>query len=186
MTTSVIDFVFRDLAISYLKRNDLGQVKPEDLIATATKSETEISDGKPREDKQSVGFRPSATVSPSSAQAIGKTVKTAQERSDGSVRSDGNVHGNVRDTRSPSGSADGHGSVTKAAILQTQTQPQVMVMDSPYVEHSYPEESEVIKIVQARVKGYEGDPCTSCGAFTLVRSGVCMKCDSCGSTTGCS
>jgi len=39
---------------------------------------------------------------------------------------------------------------------------------------------------QARLKGYEGDPCGSCGAFTLVRSGVCLKCVSCGGTSGCS
>ena len=38
----------------------------------------------------------------------------------------------------------------------------------------------------ARLKGYEGDPCPSCANFTLVRSGTCLKCDTCGSTTGCS
>jgi ribonucleoside-diphosphate reductase alpha chain len=44
----------------------------------------------------------------------------------------------------------------------------------------------VLKIAQARVKGYEGDPCPSCGSFTLIRNGTCMKCDTCGGTTGCS
>jgi ribonucleoside-diphosphate reductase alpha chain len=38
----------------------------------------------------------------------------------------------------------------------------------------------------ARLKGYEGDPCPGCANFTLVRSGTCLKCDTCGSTTGCS
>jgi ribonucleoside-diphosphate reductase alpha chain len=38
----------------------------------------------------------------------------------------------------------------------------------------------------ARLKGYEGDPCSTCGHFTLVRNGTCLKCDTCGSTTGCS
>ncbi|MGZ0247427.1 MAG: hypothetical protein ACKVH1_15960, partial [Alphaproteobacteria bacterium] len=38
----------------------------------------------------------------------------------------------------------------------------------------------------ARLKGYEGDPCPECANFTMVRNGVCLKCDSCGSTTGCS
>ena len=42
------------------------------------------------------------------------------------------------------------------------------------------------KIAEARVKGYDGDPCTECGALTLLRNGACMKCDSCGATTGCS
>ncbi len=36
------------------------------------------------------------------------------------------------------------------------------------------------------LQGYEGDPCGECGNFTLVRNGTCMKCDTCGSTTGCS
>ena len=39
---------------------------------------------------------------------------------------------------------------------------------------------------EARLKGYEGDACGECGNFTLVRNGTCLKCDSCGSTTGCS
>ena len=39
---------------------------------------------------------------------------------------------------------------------------------------------------EARAKGYEGDPCPECGALTLVRNGSCLKCNSCGTTTGCS
>jgi ribonucleoside-diphosphate reductase alpha chain len=42
------------------------------------------------------------------------------------------------------------------------------------------------RIKQARAKGYEGDPCSSCGQLTLVRSGACAKCDTCGETSGCS
>ena len=34
--------------------------------------------------------------------------------------------------------------------------------------------------------GFEGDPCPECGQFTLVSNGSCLKCVSCGSTTGCS
>ena len=39
---------------------------------------------------------------------------------------------------------------------------------------------------EARMKGYTGDACDSCGNFTLVRNGTCLKCVTCGSTTGCS
>ena len=42
------------------------------------------------------------------------------------------------------------------------------------------------KVAEARIKGYEGDACGNCGNFTLVRNGTCLKCDSCGTTTGCS
>jgi len=151
MATSVIDYVFRDLAISYLKRSDLGQVKPEDLVATAMKSENEASDPKPKGEKHSAGFRPNSVTVPA-----GKFMKQQPGNS-------GNVAKGL------------------AASSPVMVQTQVAVM-----EESYPQESEVIKIVQARIKGYEGDPCSSCGSFTLVRNGTCMKCDTCGSTTGCS
>jgi ribonucleoside-diphosphate reductase alpha chain len=39
---------------------------------------------------------------------------------------------------------------------------------------------------QARIRGYEGEDCRECGNFTLVRNGTCLKCDTCGSTSGCS
>jgi ribonucleoside-diphosphate reductase alpha chain len=42
------------------------------------------------------------------------------------------------------------------------------------------------KVQVARMMGYEGDACPECSAFTLVRNGTCLKCDSCGATTGCS
>ena len=39
---------------------------------------------------------------------------------------------------------------------------------------------------EARMKGFEGDPCNDCGNFTLVRNGTCLKCATCGATSGCS
>lgn len=32
---------------------------------------------------------------------------------------------------------------------------------------------------------FEGDSCGECGNFTVVRKGTCLKCDTCGTTTGC-
>jgi ribonucleoside-diphosphate reductase alpha chain len=55
-----------------------------------------------------------------------------------------------------------------------------------------PEQQEAQKLAvaeqraQARAKGYEGDSCPECQNFTMVRNGTCLKCDTCGSTTGCS
>ena len=40
--------------------------------------------------------------------------------------------------------------------------------------------------LEARGKGYEGEACGDCGNFTLVRNGTCMKCVTCGATSGCS
>jgi ribonucleoside-diphosphate reductase alpha chain len=39
---------------------------------------------------------------------------------------------------------------------------------------------------EARIRGYEGEDCRECGNFTLVRNGTCLKCDTCGGTSGCS
>ena len=47
-------------------------------------------------------------------------------------------------------------------------------------------DSRVQQIREARMKGYEGDSCGECGNFTLLRNGTCLKCDTCGSTSGCS
>jgi ribonucleoside-diphosphate reductase alpha chain len=113
MATSVIDYIFRDLAISYLNRSDLGQVKQEDLLTTGTKNDA-----------------------PSKVQHQ-------------ALKADGGPAGGDR-----------------ADSLKT-LQPDKEIME-------------------ARIKGYEGDPCPVCGSFTLVRNGTCMKCDTCGGTTGCS
>ena len=40
--------------------------------------------------------------------------------------------------------------------------------------------------LEAKLKGFEGDACPECGNFTMVRNGTCLKCTTCGGTTGCS
>ena len=39
---------------------------------------------------------------------------------------------------------------------------------------------------EAKLMGFEGDACPECGNFTMVRNGTCLKCTTCGGTTGCS
>jgi hypothetical protein len=46
--------------------------------------------------------------------------------------------------------------------------------------------SKAERSTAARMAGYQGDACGECGNFTLVRNGTCLKCDTCGGTTGCS
>ena len=194
MATSVIDYVFRDLAISYLKRNDLGQVKPEDLVSTMTKSEADVTNPKPKE-KQSSGFRPNASVpvSPPAVQqsavqqsapqqSVSNTVsaKTIKPSGSGSVTKAAGSSVSAVDTY------DGSRSVHGTSMLSQEAQQGAHVLVHPNKEEAYPHESEVIKIIEARIKGYEGDPCPNCGFFTLVRNGTCMKCDTCANTTGCS
>ena len=47
-------------------------------------------------------------------------------------------------------------------------------------------DSEADRRAEARMKGYVGEACPECGNFTMVRNGTCLKCDTCGGTTGCS
>jgi ribonucleoside-diphosphate reductase alpha chain len=157
MATSVIDYIFRDLAISYLKRVDLGQVKPEDLLATGTKGDSEGTEAKPRHSEKD-------SPAGSAAAAVGKPLPKAQTGG-----------------QSPALKAQGASSPSAALLQYGSPQAKAAVL-----EQDPSEESEVLKIVNARIKGYEGDPCSSCGYFTLIRNGTCMKCDTCGSTTGCS
>lgn len=56
----------------------------------------------------------------------------------------------------------------------------------PAPEEAVEIDIELERIRRARLKGYEGEACMECGNFTLVRNGTCMKCDTCGSASGCS
>jgi ribonucleoside-diphosphate reductase alpha chain len=49
-----------------------------------------------------------------------------------------------------------------------------------------PPVSRDVARVAAKIKGYEGEACPDCANFTLVRNGTCLKCETCGATTGCS
>ncbi|MYZ48735.1 hypothetical protein, partial [Propylenella binzhouense] len=55
-----------------------------------------------------------------------------------------------------------------------------------YAAAAAPVRDRAQKAAEARMKGYEGEACGECGNFTMVRNGTCLKCDTCGSTSGCS
>jgi ribonucleoside-diphosphate reductase alpha chain len=82
---------------------------------------------------------------------------------------------------------------TMEAIAEAVTAPQPLTGDGPAntvttvsAAVTAQVDSKLHQIRQARLKGYEGDACGECGNFTLVRNGTCLKCDTCGSTSGCS
>jgi ribonucleoside-diphosphate reductase alpha chain len=163
MATSVIDYIFRDLAISYLKRTDLGQVKPEDLSTTGTKGD--LGDGGPEaKHHRPHGKAGSKTDRPPEP---GAAVPPADKSGAAAAPTAGTP-------KAASSAASGAAPGTTAATA------------SGTAASSAPALPEAVKIAQARIKGYEGDPCPACGSFTLVRNGTCMKCDTCGGTTGCS
>jgi ribonucleoside-diphosphate reductase alpha chain len=140
MTTSIIDYIFRELAISYLGRHDLAQVEPEDLRGDAMHREEKDSED---EAEGAAGPRPAEN------EPAAKLFSTP--RSDHLEPLPKNGNG-------------------KRAVLDRGLRNKAM------------EE----KIRLARLKGYEGDPCSECGQLTLIRSGACCKCDTCGASSGCS
>ena len=66
--------------------------------------------------------------------------------------------------------------------------PGVAEYAAPLVGSSLAPQAETVaeKRAEARMKGYVGEACPECGNFTMVRNGTCLKCDTCGATTGCS
>ncbi|NBX04165.1 MAG: vitamin B12-dependent ribonucleotide reductase [Alphaproteobacteria bacterium] len=172
MSTSILDYIFRELAISYLGRNDLAHVEMGDL-----RSDT-IGRG------EGDSTRPSDQ--PELPQLFNKVT------SNGFVRGQLYVVNNTKPISSGAMSsgnlalaADNEQVVETRAFLQTE-QEGVTVKVGVSVQSSEKGEKVREKIREARAKGYEGDSCSECGNFTLVRNGTCMKCDTCGTTSGCS
>lgn len=150
MTTSVIDYIFRELAITYLGRHDLAHVEEEDLRGDAIHREEDEADLAVDEVKEAPAYQTEAY----------RTEEKAAPRPFATPRS-GHLH-----PLEENGNGNGHKStVTLANPRQA---------------------AAVDKIRLARWKGYEGDPCPECGQLTLIRSGSCCKCDTCGATSGCS
>ncbi|MBA3813352.1 MAG: vitamin B12-dependent ribonucleotide reductase [Alphaproteobacteria bacterium] len=150
MATSILDYIFRELAISYMGRTDLAHVEPQDLAPdTIGRGEAEkgslVNKGK---DKGELVSR---------------------------LTSNGYVRNNLFGKPVKVANQDLH-------LLHeaTGTESAAPVMGSTAITEV--EEQRF----QARLKGYAGDACGDCGNFTLVRNGTCMKCDTCGSTSGCS
>jgi ribonucleoside-diphosphate reductase alpha chain len=139
MTTSVIDYIFRELAVTYMGRHDLSHVSPEEILQRTlrpTDNEENNLTGTP------IAFTPKVVV----AQApVTPSIPVAPIRSL-----------NV----TPETTA-------KATVSEA----------SNVFEHDYN---------KARQMGYTGDICGDCGSMTMVRNGTCLKCNTCGATSGCS
>jgi ribonucleoside-diphosphate reductase alpha chain len=141
MTTSIIDYIFRELAITYLGRHDLAHVEAEDLRGDAMHREEDEPEFESEEVVAERMIEPKPTP---------KAFATPRS---------GHLHPLPEN-------GNGHKSAVKLAAPGQDTREE--------------------KIRLARLKGYEGDPCNECGQLTLVRSGACCKCDTCGATSGCS
>ncbi|MGE5545252.1 MAG: vitamin B12-dependent ribonucleotide reductase, partial [Solirubrobacterales bacterium] len=164
MATSILDYIFRELAISYLGRNELAHVEPADLLP------------------DTVG-RGSAAESQSTASQLGAVVERVASK--GYVRSKFVVLQGGNGSGSAAAAATSLSADLAAGSLQMASQPAIALsVDAEALIQEFDARAEQIR--HARMKGYEGDACPECGNFTLVRNGTCLKCDTCGGTTGCS
>jgi ribonucleoside-diphosphate reductase alpha chain len=142
MATSILDYIFRELAVSYLGRYDLAQVQPSQALDAMGPEPEYIGE----EDTGEVHYVAPAAIPPKAGTPTvsGTAVVTRTPEPVGAVAT------------APAGAAMAKGQIVAA------------------------------KAREAIAKGYSGDACTQCGQFTLVRNGTCLKCDSCGTTSGCS
>jgi len=173
MATSILDYIFRELAISYLDRNDLAHVEPADLMPDTIGNVDIESNLREIDDPDNA--------------AVGADVAAMMQKvaSNGYVRNRLTVlHGGKRN-----GAATARAAAEPAEAAHFMAGALAVAVDTLEMTgapHAHTHDPRMEKIREARMKGYEGDSCGECGNFTLVRNGTCLKCDTCGSTSGCS
>ena len=170
--TSILDYVFRELAVSYLERFDLAHVDPSEAGGFDALGKGE-AEGKPApahelrvEGPDPLAHRP----------AVGGERRLA-----------------APPLPRVGGAACGNVTAFSGAATALKAEPEAKLSPAEQLEHRVDEDARAHakaaaseKRAEAKAKGYEGEACGECGNFTLVRNGTCMKCDTCGSTTGCS
>jgi ribonucleoside-diphosphate reductase alpha chain len=147
MATSILDYIFRDLAVSYLGREDLAHV--------------------PLAEED---FRSSTVATPSTKE----TVAVAPPSDDDAEEDD--VDASIvsgREYDAPLTDLEMRTVSTSAANRASSGKLQAEPRHSSDVD-------------TARMKGYTGDVCPECQSMTMVRNGTCLKCETCGATSGCS
>ncbi len=162
MATSLLDYVFRELAISYLGRSDLAHVEPDDVLPDAVGRGNDEGD-LPRD---------------AGDEALAAVKRLA---SNGYVRNNLYVlHGGaVAEATEKTVAA----TVSAAHALAGSGAAKAVAVSAAAAKSV---DSKLDQMHEARLMGYEGDACGACGNFTLVRNGTCLKCNTCGATSGCS
>ncbi len=199
--TSILDYIFRELAVSYAGRHDLGHVDLSDFGNTALgKGVSEgnaqaVSSGLTRGAKLSVVPKGGIGSEPAGFGGIGATaIASGSKAVAGATGSS-----NVRAISSAKGNTAVAVAVSPLADTEAQATAFARTVEAPVSDGTLLDQGEVFsdkvdapvrskdeQRAVARMKGYEGESCPECQNFTLVRNGTCLKCDSCGGTTGCS
>ena len=162
--TSILDYVFRELAISYLGRHDLAHVAPEEIGST-------VLGGGVAQDRAPGG--PGSGGGQTSVVSRG----LVRSKTDKLMMSGPTLYAVA-------------GSGAQGGLTQGATALKGELAESPLglggVAFTAAIEAAAEKRAEARMKGYVGEACPECGNFTMVRNGTCLKCETCGGTTGCS
>ncbi|MGA7674718.1 MAG: vitamin B12-dependent ribonucleotide reductase [Rhizomicrobium sp.] len=196
--TSVLDYIFRELAVSYLGRNDLAHVVPshdEDLgggVAEgqrSAKGELQVVNR-----TTSIGYVRGNfhRISVVRGGAAPKMMELHEPEHDLGHNHTHDFNDDARDLLEHGETVDL--SEIASSVEATLASAGVQMANPVGVQVAAIEtrlaagtrDTRAKRAAEARMKGYEGDACGSCGNFTLVRNGTCMKCDTCGSTSGCS
>jgi len=166
--TSILDYVFRELAVSYLSRFDLAHVDPTESQFDALGKGVE--EGRPSPDARymSKGLTRSR-----------KVTAITDARSSGAA------------SPAPAGGASNVTALNVSGATALKAEPEQKLSPAQQLDNLPWAKADARAIAaekraEAKAQGYEGEACGECGNFTLVRNGTCMKCNTCGSTTGCS
>jgi ribonucleoside-diphosphate reductase alpha chain len=206
--TSILDYIFRELAVSYLGRNDLAHVDLSEVANTGLgSSEAELEEDREPpppaakylsrgllrgQESRVLALRSTTSavamaavaeeaepVSPvaSLQQEVSTAFKPAKARMEAAMAALSSVQQEI---------AEGLGKPEVDASVAEIARQLADQLDARAKARIARETLEAERVSEARVKGYEGESCRECGNFTLVRNGTCLKCDTCGSTSGCS
>jgi ribonucleoside-diphosphate reductase alpha chain len=174
--TSVLDYIFRELAVSYLGRTDLAHVVPagdEDLGRGGDGGAQEVAIAK----VASTGYlRGRTQIALVKGGAAPKMLTEDEHYHEEMFANDTHAEGELDLSEIRAG---------VEATLNT-VSAQVASLEAALGKSAPVGAMRAARAAEARLKGFEGDSCGACGNFTLVRNGTCMKCNTCGSTSGCS
>lgn len=185
--TSILDYVFRELAVSYMSRFDLAHVDPTESNFDALGKGVE--EGKEPDEAQH------ATKLVSRGLTRSRTDNLVVMRGGSAAVASTSDNAPSGGSRVTSLASRGAGDALEGAVaLKQEAQHDLSPTEKlealqwskagSAAQTAVPSKAE--RRAEAKAKGYEGEMCSECGNFTLVRNGTCMKCDTCGSTTGCS
>ena len=171
--TSILDYIFRELAVSYLDRTDLAHVKPEGASF----------DDLGRGEEEGVSNIQEMTES-----AASKSLEVLKQiSSTGYLRK--RVPNDLVVLQGGAGAVAFGGGDTTAALETLVPAVAAGGGMAQAVSSSTAVSSGTVGLSardKAKMQGYEGEACGECGNYTLVRNGTCMKCNTCGGTSGCS